>query len=131
MKPGKAAQLGEQDPQAGKSQGQLLLQLLEDLQEEQAAISATYVSGGLGPTCVCSLVVGSVSESSQGYRLVDSVDLPVESLFPLGRSILPATLPQDSPSSVQCLAVGLCICFSQLLDGASQRTVTLGSCLQA
>ena len=35
---------------------------------------------GLGPACAHSLVGGSVSERLQGSRLVDSVDLPVESL---------------------------------------------------
>ena len=40
------------------------------------------------PACPCSLVVGSVSESSQEFRLVDSIGLPVESLTSLGPSIL-------------------------------------------
>ena len=46
-------------------------------------------------------------------------------------SILPPPLPQDSQNSIQCLAAGLNIFFHHLLDGASQRTVTLGFCLQA
>jgi hypothetical protein len=40
-------------------------------------------------------------------------------------------LPQDSPSSAWCLAVGVCICLHLLPDEASQGTVMLGSCLQA
>jgi len=54
-------------------------------------------AGGLGSACVCFLVGGSVSGSPQGLRLVDSVDLLVESLSSLGPSILPPppTLPQD------------------------------------
>jgi hypothetical protein len=39
------------------------------------------------------------------------------------------TLPQVSPTSVQCLVVGVYICLSQMLDGASQRAAMLGSCL--
>ena len=53
---------------------------------------------GLGLAHTCSLVGVSVSVSSQGSRLVDSVDL-IESLSPLGPSVLPPTLPQDSWSS--------------------------------
>jgi hypothetical protein len=33
------------------------------------------------------------------------------------------------PSSICCLAVGVCICLSQLLGGASQRIAVLDSCL--
>lgn len=43
----------------------------------------------------------------------------------------PPTLLWESQTSVQCLAVGVCICFGQLLGGASLRIVMLGSCLQA
>ena len=68
-----------------------------------------------------SLVGGSVSESPQGSRLDDTVGLRVEFLFPSVLSILPLTLPYDSPSSIQCLAVGLFICFHQLLDEASRE----------
>jgi hypothetical protein len=57
--------------------------------------------------------------------LVEPVGLPVEFLSPLGSSVLPPALPQGFLSSVQCLAVGLCICFNQLLGGVSQRTVML------
>jgi hypothetical protein len=46
---------------------------------------------GLVAVRVCSLVGGSVSKSSQGSRLVGSVDLPVEFLSPLGSSSLPNT----------------------------------------
>jgi hypothetical protein len=86
-------------------------------------------AGGLCLTHVCSLVGGSVPESSQGPRLVDSVGLSVLFLFLSGPSILSPALPNESLNSIQCLAVVLCICFSQLLGRASQRTVTLGSCL--
>ena len=51
----------------------------------------------------------------------------VEPLSFLGPSILPPTIPQDFPSSVQCLAVRFCTCFHWLLGGASQRTAMLDS----
>jgi hypothetical protein len=51
---------------------------------------------GLGPDHACSLVGGSVSGSPQGSRLVNSVGLLIESLSPLGSSIVPPSLPQDS-----------------------------------
>ena len=54
------------------------------------------------------------------------------SLISLASLILHPTIPQDSLSSaIVRLAVGLCICFHQLLDEASQKTVMLGSWLQA
>ena len=87
--------------------------------------------GGLGPAPSCPLVGGSVSVNLQGYRLIGYVGLSVEFQYSLGPSVLPPTLSQDSPSSISCVAVGLCICFHQLLGRASQRTVILGSCLQA
>jgi len=74
---------------------------------------------------VCSLVGDSVSESSQGSRLVDSVDRLVEH-FPFR-----AFNPSSNSSINQCLAVGICMCFSQLLGRTSQKTVTTGSYLQA
>jgi hypothetical protein len=90
--------------------------------------------GGLGPAHEYSLVGSLVSVSSHRSRLVYSVDLLVVSLTSLAPSTLPPppTLPQDSPSSTYCLVVGLCFCFHQLLDEASQKTVMLGYyCLQA
>lgn len=51
----------------------------------------------------------------------------VVTLTPLVLSVLPSTLPQVVESSAFCLAVGLCICLHQLLDGGSQKTVMLGS----
>jgi hypothetical protein len=51
---------------------------------------------GLGPVYACSLVGGSVSESSQGSRFVDSIGLTVEFLSPSGPSILPQNFqPQN------------------------------------
>ena len=44
---------------------------------------------GLTPAHISSLASGSVSESCQGSRLVESVGFPVESLFPSPSSILP------------------------------------------
>ena len=50
----------------------------------------------LGLAYVFSFVSSSVSGSSQGFRLVDSVGLPVEFLSPLSPSIFPPTVPQNS-----------------------------------
>jgi hypothetical protein len=92
---------------------------------------AIYVPGSLKPACACSLVSFSVSGSSKGSRLVETIVLPVEFLSPSGSSIFPSTLPQGSLTSAQCLSVGVWICLSQLLDRASQRAPILGSYLQA
>jgi hypothetical protein len=54
-------------------------------------------------------VDGSVSESPKVSRLVDSVGLPVRFLYTPGPSIFPPILPQHAPSSVQHLAVSLCM----------------------
>ena len=67
----------------------------------------------------------------QGSRLVDSVGFSVEILSPLDHVILPPTLTYEAPSSIHCLAVGLCILLSQMLGGASQKTAMLDSCLLA
>lgn len=88
-------------------------------------------SGALAPALVCSLVGCSVLGTSQGPRLVDFIGLLMESLSPLGSSILLPTLPQELLNLVECLVVGLSIRFSQLLGGDSQRTVFLSSCLQS
>jgi hypothetical protein len=45
------------------------------------------------------LVGGAVSKSPQEFMLVNSVGLSEESLSFSGPSVLPPTLPQDSPSS--------------------------------
>jgi hypothetical protein len=95
-----------------QGQGKRLLQLLGNLEDQTAHL--LHMSGGLGPACVCSLVGGSGSESPQGYMLLDSVGLLVESLSIFFNSLhppLPPTRPQDFLSLVQCLAVGLCVCF--------------------
>ena len=56
--------------------------------------------GHLDPALVCSLVGGSVSGNLQGYRLVDSDSLLVESLPPLGSSTLILILLKDFHSLV-------------------------------
>ena len=58
----------------------------------------THVEG-LGQSHVCSLVGDSVSESTHGLRLVDSVGFLVVPLTLLALTVLPPPLPQDSPSS--------------------------------
>jgi hypothetical protein len=62
----------------------------------------------------------------QELRLVDHIGFPVEILTPFGHVVLPSILPQESPSSIHCLAVGV---LSQLLGGAAPRTAMLDSCL--
>jgi hypothetical protein len=69
------------------------------------------------------LIVGSVSVNPCEFRFVDFVCFPVLCL-----TILAPLLPQDSLSFSLCLAVGLCICFHQLLDGASMTVIMSGSC---
>jgi hypothetical protein len=51
--------------------------------------------------------------------------------IPFRMAILSPILPLESPGSIQCLAVGVYICVSQLLGGVFQRTAMLDSCLQA
>ena len=65
------------------------------------------------PCIVCGSQFRFVSLS--GPRLVDSVGFLVVSLTPLAPPILPPPLPQDSPTSAECLAVGLCIYSHELL----------------
>ena len=48
--------------------------------------------------------------------LVDSIGLPVEFLSPSRFAIFPPILLEKPPSSIQCLAVGVCISLSQLLE---------------
>ena len=76
------------------------------------------------------MVGGSVSGSFQRSRLVDTVGLSMGLSSPSAPSILPLIFLQGSMTTIQCLAVGICIHLSQLLDRASQRTVVLGSCFQ-
>jgi hypothetical protein len=52
-------------------------------------------------------------------------------LIPASDSILSPSLMQDSLSSTWDLAMGFCICFHPLLDGTTQETVMLSSCLHA
>ena len=80
-----------------------------------------------GGTIYALLVGGSVSGSPQKTRLVNSVGLLVEFLCPQGPSILSPALPTRLPELRLMSGCGFCICFGQLLDGGSQRTVMLGS----
>lgn len=52
-------------------------------------------------------------------RLVGSVDFPVVSMTPLAPSVFSPPLPQNHPSSAQCLDAGLCINFQELLGEAA------------
>jgi hypothetical protein len=105
LRPDKAS-LGEQDPQWALRTTPI--PVVEKPAWRLTCMSATYVQGSqVQPMNALWL------ESSQGSRLVDSVSLPV------GSSILPPTLSKDTQSSIQYLAVGLCISFHWLLGGAS------------
>lgn len=67
---------------------------------------------------MCSLVGGSVSEISQGFRLVDSVGL-VGFPSPQGLQSFPPTVTQESPTSVQGWAAGICfVSVSCWLEGS-------------
>ena len=79
------------------------------------AVLCYICARGHGPIQICSLVGGLVFGSFQGSRLVDNVSLPM-GLLPLSApSMLPLTLPQGFLSSVQWLAVSICICLNELL----------------
>ena len=54
----------------------------------EARLARAAVAGGLVSSGICAMVGGSVSESSQGSRLIDSGGLPVELLSTLGPSFL-------------------------------------------
>jgi hypothetical protein len=69
-----AAQVWEWDPQESNGVRH------SDLHEEQVVHLLHIGRGCLGPALVCSLVGGSVSESPQESRLVDSVGLLMEFL---------------------------------------------------
>jgi hypothetical protein len=76
-----------------QSEGQLQLQFWGEQHEDQIALLLQICGRGAVFSPWCSLVGSSVSGSFQELRLVDSVSLFVESLFPLGPSILPPALP--------------------------------------
>jgi hypothetical protein len=84
--------VGEQIPQSGYTcRGEPLLQFLGFSHGDWTANWLHICRGrweGLIQFCVCSLVGGSVSESSQGSNLVYFVSLPVGFLSFLGPSIL-------------------------------------------
>jgi hypothetical protein len=76
-----------------KGQGQCWLQLLGGLHKDQTGHLLHMCVGPRSSLSIFSgLVSGSVSENPQGFRLVDSVGLPVKFLPPSGLSILPPTL---------------------------------------
>jgi hypothetical protein len=69
------------------------LQFWDDSNETQAA---HLLQEALGPARVCSLVGGFISMKPQGSWLVDSVDLLVDFLSPMGSSVLPLTSTRPS-----------------------------------
>jgi hypothetical protein len=129
MRPEKAAQLQEHISHTGNSFWDRPCSNCSGPTGRLSSTSATHVWGGLGAACVCSLIGVSDSEIPQWSRLVGSVCLSVEFLSPLGPAVLPPFLPEESPSSIHCMAMGVCVCLSQMLDEASQRTTMLYSYL--
>ena len=121
----KAAKLGELFGQTGNSIRDISCSISWWHHRKTEQPMYYIYSRGLIPSCVCSLVGGSVSESLHVSRLVDTDGLFMDFLF-IGRPlILSKTLLKDTLCSVQCQAVGLCICFTQVLDGHSQSTIIL------
>ena len=98
MRQDRVAQLGERDSQAGNRIRDSPVPVVGRPHEAQTT-HLLHICRGIGPAFVCSIVGSSVSGIPQGSRLVDTVGL-VESLSPLGFSVLPPTLPQEFPSSV-------------------------------
>ena len=83
------------------------------LMPDKEALS--YICGwSLRPAWVCSLVGGSFFGSSQWSRLVDTVALP-KGCHPFQFLQSSLFLFHRGPTSVQCLAVDVCICLSQVL----------------
>jgi hypothetical protein len=70
---------------------------------------------------------------AQTHRHTDTHIHPLQGLksflSPTRPEILPPIPPKDFPSSIHCLVVGVFICLSHMLGGASQRTDMLDSCL--
>lgn len=50
------------------------------------------------------------------FRLVGAIGFSVESIFFACTLVLPTTLPQESPSSIGCLTVAICICLHCLAE---------------
>ena len=50
----------------------------------------------------------------------------LDSMNNLGLTILPTFFSEDTLSCAQYLALVFCVCFCQLLSGASQRIILLG-----
>jgi hypothetical protein len=65
--------------------------------------------------CFGFLVFFLVSGISEGSGLVDTVVLPMGLQSSSAHSVLLLTLPYWSPTSIQWLAISICICLSQLL----------------
>ena len=79
---------------------------------------------------VCCLVGGPVSESSQGFRLVETAGLPMGSPSSTTSSSLSLVQPQGSLTSVHWLGVSICFCLSCLLglsEGSHTRLLSLNS----
>jgi hypothetical protein len=98
--------------------------------EDQAAYLLHMWGQGLGPAHACSLISGSVSESLQGSRLVDSVGLSVEFYPLLGHN--PSSYSSIRVPKLHLLfGCGSLHLFPMAAGRVFQRTVMPCSCLQA
>ena len=71
--------------------------------------------GSLGLARLCCLVGGSVSERSQGSRLVETAGLPMGLPSSSASSSFSLIQSQESPASVHWLGIIICISFNCLL----------------
>jgi hypothetical protein len=83
--------------------------------------SLLYMCQGLISAGVCCLVGGSVSERSQGSRLIETAGLPMGSPSSSASSSLSLIQPQGPWTSDQWLGVSICVCLSQMLVGPLGR----------
>jgi hypothetical protein len=92
--------------------------------EAKSGSPLLYRCQGPHISCVCSLVGGSVSEQSQGCRLVETAGLSIGSPSSSAYSCLSLMQPLVSPTSVHCLGVSICFWLFQLLLGLSEDSHT-------
>jgi hypothetical protein len=103
-----AAQLEEHIPQTGNSFWGSPHSSCSGHIHMKTKLHNCYIREARPRSSLCMLFGCSFSlRMLQQSRLVDAAGLPVEFLSPSGPRILPPILPQDSPSSIHCLVVGV------------------------
>jgi hypothetical protein len=129
LRPNKAVLLQNRFQSQATALGTAKLQFLGTHMETQLHICYVCTTGvSLGLVCALwllaqSLTVFSGAQVSSLCWSSCGVPIPFSAL-----NLSPNS--STSPTSIHCLAVSLCICFSQLLGIVSQRTAILNSCLQ-